>query len=244
MNSLSSQLPPELWNKIIRKLLNIDIKCTLKTRLISTFLNQIFKNDRTLNYKILLKSHKDELEDHPFDHFYWICCGTYSKNFKELSENRLEAIKWLVKKYNLMPEEMRRPPRFIHEGYVVTNSAEERSRYYLLLNHITRTDGIFGPTRYDLTDKARLNIIKWFIDELDLSTEEIRQSLLIVEACKYGHLHIIKYLDEKFNLVENNFIHKNTISQFYTDPSPFEYAYWNRHFDILRWIMDRFNIGH
>ena len=65
-------LPPELWEKIFKKVFNINATFTQTLRLISRYFNEITINNSTINNKLTLFKYKLDCGT-PIKQFQWAC---------------------------------------------------------------------------------------------------------------------------------------------------------------------------
>lgn len=235
------QLPNELWDLILKKLSNINVRSTVKYRLISNFLNLIINNNSKIKYKLFLSSHflHYELEDpDKSDLFFQLkqlrwCC----------KQNDLSLVKWLVKYYNI--------PN-IHGDIIWSYQLHWKilAKTFKNSNKAARqppepcSDGFafYSVKHLDLKSVCKhgnLELLQWLCKKFDPSYIHIMGTPTELfspfeKACKYGHFRMVRWIIERFNLSyriirnNNNFLMLCACS--YGD------------FEMVKWIVEKFNL--
>lgn len=211
------QIPLELWDLILLKLSEINIKFLVFYRLTSKLSNELILNNKDIKFKLFLLLNKLFYASFN-EQFRWIY------KHKSCNKTRLEALKRLAKIFKL------------------TNKDIRSNNYYILklscgYDHYNRVQIYFMDNNIDsfLSDKARMKVVKWLINTFKLTAEDIIHSNAFGLACRSGHLRLAKWIIETFNLEEADIVR-------FDHNFAFRISCKYGHIEVAKWLVNIFNL--
>lgn len=261
-----SFLPPELWDIIFEKLLDIDASKLEEIRLISGFFNEIVLNNKNLKYKLFLFSYK--LEDKPpIEQLLWIV--KRDRNFVELPpvlDLEIQFYMWFAKFFEITSINIK------ENNSILALSC--RNNNLPLVKWLAAT---FGITVEDIISdnniclrgaaiEGHLTLFKWLVKSFNLTIGDVEADINTAfrGACQTGKLKTCKWILKRFPQIKERIEYSmtydfcisgspnmcNWIIEIFPDIRTIERAKYNGlkwacgngYAEMLRVIMDKFRV--
>lgn len=229
-------LPPEMWDLILRKLVNICAEDIEKYRLISNFFGELVLNNANICNKISMvyifkkifywdKSKNEELyRGFLFQCFGHCCIGGH-----------LDFVKWMNKKYKIISEEIGCGDSILE--MVCRNGKFDVCKWLVEVSNLK--DGDINYALKGAYKHGNLEMIKYLHARTHLSRKQvttIKYYPFQQIAAENGHLEVLKWFHSVFKLTKQDIINGNGwLSALYI-------AAVGGHIDVIEWFCSTFNL--
>lgn len=215
-------MSPEVWDEILVELAKKDIKIILECRRLSSFFDQLIRNNRSLRYFVkypkVLTNPEDTEFSNRLNYFYRACV-----------RGELGVAKILKESFEITADKIK----------------SDIGLEFRLIRDLCERDNLVSS---NISSFDRLNVLKWLIREFNLSIKdktlfEYNGNAYLRAACIGGELEIAKWLSDNFNLTKTDLRDKNMVYNINRCGGDiFQLVCIYGCLDVIKWMVEKFKL--